>query len=208
MAAMTSRASDQVPPGLYVPTADARIVMQRIDWAGYQSLLALRGDERCRPRLAYLDGTVELMSPSNDHEFIRSRIGQIIELYCIFRGVPLNSYGNWTLRDYSGEAGAEPDECFVFRPHADAGQRPDLAIEVIWTRGGIDKLEIYRRLGVREVWFWDAESIAVHVLGDAGYEIQERSVWLPDLDPALVCRLARLATVNDVATELRVALDG
>jgi len=27
-------------------------------------------------------------------------------------------------------------------------KRPNLAIEVIWTSGGINKLEIYKRLGV------------------------------------------------------------
>jgi hypothetical protein len=31
---------------------------------------------------------------------------------------------------------------------------PDVAIEVIWTRGGLDKLDVYRGLGVPEVWTW------------------------------------------------------
>jgi hypothetical protein len=30
---------------------------------------------------------------------------------------------------------------------------------VIWTSGGIDKLEVYRRLRVREVWIWKSGRI-------------------------------------------------
>ena len=47
----------------------------------------------------------------------------------------------------------EPDECYVFGPPRKA-RRPDLTIEVIWTSGSIDKLEIYRKLTVGEVWIW------------------------------------------------------
>ncbi|MEG4506483.1 Uma2 family endonuclease [Microcoleus sp. F6_B4] len=32
---------------------------------------------------------------------------------------------------------------------------PDLAIEVVFTSGGIDKLQLYKRLGIPEVWFWE-----------------------------------------------------
>lgn len=35
-------------------------------------------------------------------------------------------------------------------------QGPDLAIEVIITSSGIDRLDLYQGLGVREVWFWQA----------------------------------------------------
>lgn len=51
------------------------------------------------------------------------------------------------------ERGAEPDECYVFGEDPDP-ERPDLAIEVIWISGGMNKLEIYRALGVAEVWHW------------------------------------------------------
>ncbi len=42
-------------------------------------------------------------------------------------------------------------------------EAPDLAIEVIWTSGGIDKLESYRGLGVGEVWFWREGRMEVFV---------------------------------------------
>jgi len=206
MAAMTSRSSDPVPPGLYVPTADERIVMH-VDWGGYQSLLALRGGEDGRrPKLAYLDGAVELMSPSYGHERMSRRIGQAITLYCLELGIPINGYGSWTLNDETRAAGAEPDECFVFADEPITRHRPDLVIEVSWTRGGIDKLEIYRRLGVAEVWFWDDDKITVYSLGPDGYSRRERSTWVPELDLELVCELAQLRSVNEMLASLRSAV--
>ncbi|MEO8700051.1 MAG: Uma2 family endonuclease [Kofleriaceae bacterium] len=201
---MTSPASDPVPAGMYVPTADSRVLMQ-VDWDGYQSLLALRGERR-RPRLAYLDGVAELMTTSRDHERIKSRIGDVIRFYCVELGIPINPFGNWTLSDRSGDAGAEPDECFIFGADPETKPRPDLAIEVIWTSGGIDKLEIYRRLGVREVWFWDDDAISIYVLDVGAYSKRVHSVWLPDLATDVVRRLEQLGTLNEMVAALKATL--
>ena len=64
--AVVSRSStiDSVPPCEYVPTADQRIVMHGISWEAFESILNVRGD--ALPRVTYLEGTLELMSPSKD----------------------------------------------------------------------------------------------------------------------------------------------
>jgi malate dehydrogenase (oxaloacetate-decarboxylating)(NADP+) len=72
MDAMTSPSDAPLEPGLYLPTADQRVVMHGRSWADYEAQLALQG-ERSRPKLAYLDGDIELMSPSRDHEKLNSR---------------------------------------------------------------------------------------------------------------------------------------
>jgi Uma2 family endonuclease len=101
----------------------------------------------------------------------------------------------------------EPDECYLIG--SDQGRdTPDLAIEVIWTSGGIDKLEIYRRLGVREVWFWKDGSIQIHVLGGAGYEERARSACLPELDLALLCSFLDRPTAIQAVKGFRAALAG
>ncbi|MBA2540324.1 MAG: Uma2 family endonuclease [Deltaproteobacteria bacterium] len=169
---------------------DQRVVLYDKTWADYDAQLAIRGEERSRPKLAFLAGALELMSPSSDHERIKWHIGQILAFYCAEAGIPMCGYGQWTLRDRAEDAGAEPDECYIFGTEQRGRSRPDLVIEVVWTHGGIKKLEIYRRLGVREVWFWDDDQISVHVMGDAGYEVRARSTFVPDLDLEGVCRLA------------------
>ena len=148
-------------------------------WGDYQRLLDIRGDKSA-PRIAYLKGVIEIMSPSRDHEHIKSAIGRLVEAYLFHADIDFTPVGSWTLEDKDADRGVEPDECYVFgleRTH-----RPHLAIEVIWTSGGIDKLEIYRKLGVGEVWFWRQGGISVHVLRGEHYLQIERSEALPELD--------------------------
>jgi Uma2 family endonuclease len=199
-------ATSKVPPGEYVPTADQRIVMNGVPWAHYEALLALRGDASV-PRISYLDGAMELMSPSKHHERNKSYIGRLVEAYALARGIDLSPYGGWTLREAPKQAGVEPDECYLIGPDQDRGI-PDLAIEVIWTSGGIDKLEAYRRLRVPEVWFWKDGTIQVHVLGENGYRIAPGSECIPGLDLALLCSFLDLPTVIQAVKAFRAALEG
>jgi hypothetical protein len=70
-----------VPLVDYVPTAD-QFVALRGTWATYEALLAARG-ERSRPRIAYLDGVVQLMTTSQDHELIKFAMGHLVAEYCL-----------------------------------------------------------------------------------------------------------------------------
>jgi Uma2 family endonuclease len=130
--------------------------------------------------MTYLNGVLELMSPSVDHEGIKKTIARLLEAYADEKGIPFNGFGSWTLKNPGRARALEPDECYSLslgRP-----TRPDLAIEVVWTSGGIDKLEVYRGLGVGEVWFWREGVIEVWSLEAERYERQERSGLLADLD--------------------------
>ncbi|MGL5058390.1 MAG: hypothetical protein ACRC62_00310 [Microcoleus sp.] len=43
-------------------------------------------------------------------------------------------------------------------------------------------MEIYRRVGVREVWFWEDGVISIYCLRPTGYELVSKSELLPELD--------------------------
>ncbi|MGI0493301.1 Uma2 family endonuclease [Alkalinema pantanalense CENA528] len=58
----------------------------------------------------------------------------------------------------------------------------NLAIEVVLTSSLIDKLDIYRGLGVTEVWVWEAEQFRIYHLREAGYEQVAGSELLPNCD--------------------------
>lgn len=196
---------DQVPAGEYVPTADQRIVM-RASWEQYEALLTLRGDV-AGPRMAYLDGVVELMSPSKDHERIKGYIGRLIETFALERGIDLSPYGGWLQKAADKRAGVEPDECYLVGE--DQGRaRPDLAIEVVWTSGGIRKLEIYRRLDVKEVWFWKKDVVQIHVLREGRYVRTDVSEAFPGLDLALLCSFLGAPTLTHAIKGYRAALAG
>lgn len=171
--------------------ADQRVWMHGLTWAQYEALLAVRG-ERAAPRITYLEGTVELMSPSLDHEYVKTNLGRLIEAWALRHRVRLLGFGSWTLKREAQERGLEPDECYVVGK--ERKDRPDIAVEVVFTSGGISKLEVYRGLGVPEVWIWEAGRLEVWVLEGDGYARRPRSSWLPDLD---VPRLAQCALMDD-----------
>lgn len=193
-----------IPAGEHVPTADQRVVMHGVPWARFEALLRTRGEEPV-PRMAYLDGELELMSPSKHHERIRSVIGRLAETYAIDAGLEIMPYGSWTLKRRRSEAGVEPDECYIVGEDQDKSC-PDLAIEVVWTSGGLDKLEIYRRLGVGEVWTWLDGRIQVHVLRRGRYHRALRSSLFPELDLQLLASCLDQPTLTRAVRKFRQAL--
>jgi Uma2 family endonuclease len=193
-----------IAPGEHVPTADQRLVRYGVPWEHFEAELALRGD-RPVPRMAYLDGALELMTPSQRHESLKSLIGRLTEVYALEREIELSPYGGWTLRNAPKEAGLEPDECYIVGLDQ-SKEVPDLAVEVVWTSGGIDKLEIYRRLGVGEVWFWKAGRLDVHVMRHGQFEQAPTSALFPDLDLELLCSFLDHPTATRAMREFRDAL--
>ena len=163
-----------------VDTVDHRVVLHGVSWSDFERILEVRGDT-AGVRMAYLEGELELMSPSRDHEGIKKCFARLVEAWADERGLELNGYGSWTLRSAPRERGVEPDECYIVGDPEDK-EVPDFAIEVVWTSGGIDKLEIYRGLGVRELWVWRDSGIEVLALRGDRYEPIDRSEILPELD--------------------------
>ena len=163
------------------PREDHYVHLYGVTWADYLRLLEIRGDHSA-PRITYVEGTLEIMSPSRTHDEIKSYIGCLVEAWCLERGVEFTPYGSWTLKNKREERGVEADECYVFGTEPKRKRRPDLAIEVVWTSGGIDKLEVYRKLGVREVWYYEDGRIQVHVRRGVHYEPVAESEALPGID--------------------------
>jgi len=186
---------------------DQRVLLRDVPWSVYQSLVAVRG-EKATPRLSFFRGTLEIMGPSSSHERIKSRIGHLVEVYLLHHDIDFEAVGSWTLQDESEESGAEPDECYLLGPkrREEDEQRPDLAIEVEWTRGGVDKRPIYARLGVREVWIWKRGQIAVHELAGEQYEPRDASVVLPGIDLELLVRHLDHERASDAIKAYRAAL--
>jgi Uma2 family endonuclease len=182
---------------------DHCISMDGVDWDQYAALVQARG-ESDRPRLAFLEGTLSIMTPSRDHDRISRTFTLLLAVFAEERGLDLNAAGSWTIQK-KPERGAEPDECFVLGQRPDA-EVPDLAIEVLWTAQLGTKLEIYRGLGVPEVWTWEQGVITVHVLRDQRYERSPHSLLLPDLDLALLARLVTRTDQIAAIRELRASL--
>ena len=169
---------------------DQIVVLRNIPWQQYDDLCEARKDA-AGPRMAYLDGTLEIMSPARKHEYEKTLIARLIETYGEETGLSLNGFGSETFREKAEEAGVEPDECYCVGP---AQKYPDFAIEVINKHGDIDKLEIYRRLKVAEVWFWQKGQFWIQRLGSRRYRQVARSEVLPELD---LDEIARIVAATD-----------
>jgi Uma2 family endonuclease len=175
---------------------DQRVILHGVTWDQYEAVLAIRGDG-AGIRMAYLQGELELMSPSRDHESIKKCLARLVEAYGEERGLRLDGFGSMTLRSRPKERGIEPDECYEIDGPKEF---PDLAIEVVWTSGGLDKLDIYGAFGVREVWIWRDGRIEVNALRGDAYERIARSEVLPGID---LTRMAALATGGDQTAAVR-----
>ena len=196
-------------PQLRPPTAPATdydqcVLLRDVTWAEYEAHAAARG-ESAVPRLTYDRGVLEIMSPSKSHEHIKTTLGRLLEQWALETKTILEGYGSWTVMNPEVERGLEPDECYVLGEHNDA-ERPDLAIEVVWTSRLLDKLTVYAALGIPEVWVWEKDALAVHVLRDGRHERAARSALLPGVDLPLLARLASYESSTRAINELRELL--
>lgn len=197
-----SRPAQALPPSPLAEDFDQRVVLHGVSWKQYETILGIRGDA-AGVRIAYLAGELELMSPSRGHERTKTLLARLLEAYAEERGIEFDGYGSLTMRSAPRECGAEPDECYDVGGPKD---RPDLAIEVVWTSGGLDKLDIYRGLGVREVWFWTRRGLELHALRGDRYERLERSEVLPDLDLDLLASFLGERSQTQAVRRYREAL--
>src|SRR3982750_4042366 len=114
-----------------------REVRRGVSWSEFEALLEAKGDDS-GPRVAYLDGVLELVTPSRGHEKQASWIGSLVEVYALEAGIELSAFGGWLLVDKLRRAGCEPDECYIIGLDPEEKlTRPHFAIESQWSRSAI-----------------------------------------------------------------------
>jgi len=181
---------------------DQRVILGGIDWWQFETFLAIRGD-RAGVRVTYLEGQLEIMSPSRTHEMLKKMIARLLEAYAEEKGLVFEGYGSLTMRNAPKRRGIEPDECYAVGAAKDSA---DVAVEVIWSHGGIDKLDVYRGLGVREVWIWKEGDLKAYELrGNAWVEIAQ-SVVIAGLAPSFIREFLDCETQTEAVRKLRAAL--
>lgn len=173
-----------------------------VSWEEFDRLQQALG-ERAYPRMTFLHGEVEIMSPpSSAHEDTKSLLGMLLEVY--FRAQKIRFYrrGAPTLRK-PGHAAGEPDESYCIGEYK---ATPDLAVEVVVTHGSLNKLEVYKILGVPEVWFWRDGTLRMYSLEGETYQAVSQSVLLPDLDIPLLSRCLAIPDQYDAVEVFQLAL--
>lgn len=184
---------------------EERLVLCGVSWQRYLDLDKALGDDRPSPRCYYLDGELELMTTSNEHERIKKWIGDFLADYFLEFGRDVVPRGQATMRLALRQAGAEPDESWCL-----GGEKefPDLVLEIALTSGGVSKLEVYRRFRVPEVWFWQRDRLEIFALEREGSadERVARSRLLPGLDIGLIERCVPIASWREARQVFRAGL--
>ena len=169
-------------------------LLHNITWEQLEQLDLIL--EHTGSRLTYIDGIVEIMAPPSEaHESPKSTVSNLVGIFLRDRNIRFYSRGSETQGKKKDGARVEPDECYSIGSKKPI---PDLAIEVTVTSGGINKLAIYARLQVPEVWFWEDGTIEVYCLRENDlYEKVTQSELIPDLDIELVAEHSRMADQYD-----------
>lgn len=181
---------------------EERWLMSGLSWDDYLQLDELLGDDRPGPRLYFLDGEVEVMSTSLEHEELKKWIGTMVEDYLYESSMEIFPHGQATIRVLK-KAGAEPDESWCFERQR---KFPDLVLEIALTSGGLNKLEIYRRFAVPEVWFWRKGGLEIWTLRKdrSAYDgPATKSRLLPGLDIAALTDCLALPSWREARTAFR-----
>lgn len=137
-------------------------------------------------RLSFLDGVLEIQKmPGRKHKMTKGRIGALVEAYMMAVGIDLTPTESLTLESEIGKVRREANKSYELGTNRN---QPDLAIEIVITSGGIDKLKAYKRLRIPEVWFWEKDKLSLYALREQEDEQISRSELLSGLDIALLTR--------------------
>jgi Uma2 family endonuclease len=192
-------------PLLNQPSSDQRLMYGGITWQQFK-LIQAGFAESPGVRLFYYNGTIEILMPGREHEFFKTIIGMLIELFCLEMAIEFEPTGSMT-QEREEEVSAQADESYCF---GESKPTPDLAIEVVFTSGGPNKLKRYQALGVPEVWFWQDGLFSLYRLRDTDYEKISHSEIpeLATLDMDLLTRCVLIAQTSrlEAATTFRNAL--
>ncbi len=181
---------------------DEPILIDELSWREFKVVEQLLS--RPGVRLSFLDGVLEIRRmPGEKHETIKERIGSLLDLYLLQMGIDYQPTGSMTLESPSGLVKREADKSYKLGANREF---PDLAVEVVVTSGGINKLEAYKRLEIPEVWFWENGRLRLYSLGDDGYAEVDRSQVLPDLDIVLLARCINIENHLQAMREFRQAI--
>jgi Uma2 family endonuclease len=174
------------------------LVLTGISWSKFEQIETAFQDIE-GVRFIYLDEELEIiMNVSREHEHAKRLIGNLLETYMRQKGIRFYMWGNATIGNKEITGRKEPDESYNIHSKKDI---PDLIIEVIVTSGGIEILEIYRRIGIPEVWFYSDGLLNIYCLTDNQYQKVNKSQLLPDLDLQLLTKYINYYDQYDAVTE-------
>lgn len=188
------------------PRKESPLLFEGLTWREFKAVEQLL--DRPGYRLSFLDGIMEIRRmPGEPHETVKKRIAALLELFLLMAGFDFTPTGSMTLESETVGVKREADESYKLAP---GSRLPDLAIEVVFSSGGINKLKAYKRLKIPEVWFWEDGVLEFYHLrgeGDAlHYEKISNSEEVTGIDRDLLLRCINMVNHVDAIKTFQQAI--
>lgn len=181
------------------------VTIPNVNWQEFESILQELGENRSA-RVAYSQGTLEIMVPLPEHEKPKDLISDIVKILLKRTGRRYEPFGSTTFK--RDTAGVEPDACFYIQNYQRMISRrrlepddppPDLAIETDVTSK--TTLDAYLAIAVPEIWIYDSGRLTIYLLGDGHYIKSDSSPTFPNVPltqiiPATVERAWQVGSVQ------------
>lgn len=198
--------------GSAVGPSEQRLVLFNVPWDHYEQFCELFAAHKVR--LAYQQGTLEIMAPSMGHESSAFSSGHAVVVLAEEMDVPILPGRSVTLKNMAVDRGIEPDNCFWIAHEAlvrdkteidlNVDPPPDLFVEVEVSRSFLDRLKIAAKLKVPEVWrLHDTELQDLLLQPDGTYAESDRSSAFPGFPVKEIARFLQRAPGVDYTTHMR-----
>src|SRR4028118_1324412 len=168
-----------VPPG-------QRVLLSGVSWQEFDAILEDLGDRRAS-RVAYDNGTLEIMTPLPEHETNKELVSDLVKALVEELDIEFLTLGSTTFKNEEMDKGIEPDNCFYIQNEAAVRGKnrldltvdppPDLALEIDVTSR--THPSIYEALGVLELWRFENGKLQINVLEEGKYIKCEHSQNFP-----------------------------
>ncbi len=203
-----SSAEQHIPPA----AIGQRVILPGVSWATYERLLADFQDSHTA-HFTYDRGVLEIMVLSAKHENLNRTLSLLVEVIAEELEIDIARFGSTTFKRADLDKGFEPDSCYYIKneEHVRGKEKidlsvdppPDLVIEIDITNPSLDKLPIYARVGVPEVWRYDARNLTIFQLEDEHYQTVENSLAFPVLTTEVTTGFLAVSTELKSTTWLR-----
>ncbi|HEY9615798.1 MAG TPA: Uma2 family endonuclease [Microcoleaceae cyanobacterium] len=178
--------------------SEQRLILDQIKWQKYEAILADSRTQRTA-RFTYDRGRLEMMHPLDEHERCHKLIESLLLVLADELKLRIEGYKAPTLKRTDLQLGTEPESAYYIQHEPDMrGQPeinletdppPDLILEVALSKSAIDKLPIYARLGIPEVWRYLSQpgdnflkgKLLIYCLQDQGYVESSSGLAFPFL---------------------------
>ncbi|VXD23900.1 conserved hypothetical protein [Planktothrix serta PCC 8927] len=170
-----------VPPG-------QTVFLNNITWQEFETLLEELGEHRSS-RIAYANGTLEIMTPLPEHESSKELVSDLIKALLEELDIEFFPLGSTTFKNQLMQQGIEPDNCFYIQNEAlvinkkrldlTVDPPPDLALEIDITSR--THPYIYATLGVPELWRFENSILKIYILQNGDYQKTQYSPTFPNL---------------------------